>query len=303
MISVIVCTYNRSKRLNRMMESFFGQEGLQGIDYELIIVDNNSEDDTRFIADRFMQLGTVHYILEEKVGQNIARNRGVVEAQGDIVAFLGDHVVVDSNWLSCLQRCYEETGAEVVGGRIELVFEKSKPVWLGRFFESCLSRVDLGNKRRKIIFGEKLSGLNLSMLRSVHQSAGGFNENLGRNGNRFIAGEETDLIRRIGSLKKKIIYDPSVKVKHIIDSGLLDWNYFAAHAIGDGSALALIELRRDWPYQILRVGNAFRVYVKAVSDLIRINLSKASAYEKRVFQWRVIRQKSFVFSRWKMLWR
>ncbi len=302
MISIIVCTYNRSRCLKRMIESFFEQKGLKGVDYEMIIVDNNSEDDTRSIADGFMHLGSLHYVLEEGRGENIARNRGVDESQGEIVAFLGDNVIVDSNWLSCLQKCYEETGAEVVAGRINLIYENSKPIWLGRFFESCLSRVDLGNRRRKIASGEKVSALNLSMLRSVYRSAGGFNEGLGQRRNRFIAGEEADLLRRIGSLGKKVVYDPAVIVQHMIDPGLLEWNYFVAHAISSGHALAFIESRRDWPFQILRVGNALRLYVKAVSDLIRINFSNASPYEKSAFKWRVIRQKYFVFGRWKRLW-
>src|SRR5574341_2283004 len=129
MISVIVCTYNRSRILKRMLKSFFLQDCRDAINYELIVVDNNSTDDTRTVVSEFMHSPTVRYVFEGKQGLSVARNRGVAESNGEFVSFLDDDVIVDKTWLKKLQICCDETKADVVGGRIYLILNGEPPIW------------------------------------------------------------------------------------------------------------------------------------------------------------------------------
>lgn len=302
MISVIVCTYDREQILARMLKSFFEQKDLDKIDYEFIIIDNNSAQDSWSVAKRFMHSPKVSYVHEKEIGLSFARNRGIAESKGEIVAFLDDDVVVDTHWLHKLQECFQETGADVVAGRSHLLLEKEEPIWLGPLFKRALSQVDLGSSRSVVLNGNDVFGLNLAIRKPIIQLAGRFNEKLGRRGKELIGGEETDLLRRISSLKKKIVYDPEVIVHHIIDAERLDWDYFVAQAVGWGKTLALLEGRRNWLYQLLRVGNAFLRSIKSIFTLIRTNLSDANPYEKKAAKWQAIRHVSHCVARWKQLW-
>ncbi len=139
MISAVVCAYNRASILRRMLESFFQQNYLNEIEYELIVVDNNSSDGTRRVVGEYLEHPQCRYIFEERQGLSVARNRGGAEGKGDIVAFLDDDVIVDKDWLKRLQECFEETKADVVGGRVYLIVEKEPPKWLGPEFRMFLS--------------------------------------------------------------------------------------------------------------------------------------------------------------------
>ena len=74
---------------------------LEGISWELIVVDNNSKDKTRALCEEYKKDAPWHtkYTFEEKQGLSQARNRGIQHAQGKIVAFIDDDVVVDKYWL------------------------------------------------------------------------------------------------------------------------------------------------------------------------------------------------------------
>jgi len=108
MISVIVCTYNRASYLQKTLTSFFEQTCLGAVDHELLVIDNNSSDDTPQVVEEFKARPGARYIFERRQGLCCARNRGVAESRGEIVAFLDDDVIVDKNWLASLRKCFRK---------------------------------------------------------------------------------------------------------------------------------------------------------------------------------------------------
>src|SRR5262245_46593013 len=144
MISVVVCTYNRCRTLDRMLGSFFAQDGIDPSDHELIVVDNNSSDETRATAIKYADRPGFRYVHEAEQGLSAARNRGIREAVGRVIAFLDDDVLVGSGWLKALEACYQETSATVVAGKAELLLDGTQPEWLGPFFRSLMSEVAFG---------------------------------------------------------------------------------------------------------------------------------------------------------------
>ena len=129
--SVVVCTRNRAPLLEKTLESLATQT-LDHSHFEVLIVDNASTDSTSDVAARWQAARrfTCRYVLEERVGLNHARNRGVREARGRVIAFIDDDARAEEEWLDRLLRALEEERVCGVGGRIKLDWQSPQPRWL-----------------------------------------------------------------------------------------------------------------------------------------------------------------------------
>src|SRR5690349_18627126 len=96
LISVIVCTYNRAQSVYRTLLSLSLMAVPADVDWEVLVVDNNSTDATSEVVKRFTQRSgmTVRYLFEGRQGLNHARNAGVKAAHGNLLFFLDDDVEV-----------------------------------------------------------------------------------------------------------------------------------------------------------------------------------------------------------------
>src|SRR5262245_57896976 len=102
MISVIIPSYNRSASLRRTLRSMEAVEAPSQLQWELIIADNNSTDDTRACVKEFEDAGSlpIRYVFEKNQGANFARNAGVKAARGETLLFTDDDVTFDPYWLA-----------------------------------------------------------------------------------------------------------------------------------------------------------------------------------------------------------
>ncbi|MFM1920863.1 MAG: hypothetical protein RLZZ303_2497 [Candidatus Hydrogenedentota bacterium] len=225
MISVVICTYNRAAYLEQTLSTFFRQEHLDRVPHELIVVDNNSSDATPEVVQQFGSHKALHYHFESKQGLSRARNRGVAESRGEIIAYLDDDVLISPGWLGAVASCFEQTGSDVVGGRSILRFEAQPPGWFGPEFRRSLSEVDLGPLRIDAGKGQRLYGLNVSYRRKALVDAGGFRLHFGRSGGKLISGEELDLNRRIADGGGRLTYEPDALVEHVIPESRTTWEY------------------------------------------------------------------------------
>lgn len=272
MISVIVCTYNRAETLQRMLSSFFLQRHLDEIDHELIVIDNNSRDATRSVAESHLTQPHHRYVFEPRQGLSAARNRGVLEARGQYLAFLDDDVIVGSLWLKSLADCIGVTHADAIGGRARLLIEGVQPDWLGPFFRNLLSEVNFGNKRVQLSSGQGLWGVNLTFKKSALTQAGGFDEKLGRVGTQLLGGEESALLERIAAGGGVIVYEPDAMVDHIIGPERLKWDYFSALARSSGKTRRLRDTHCGFMWQSLRIA---RSAIDAAGSGMRMVLHRA----------------------------
>ena len=101
-ISVVVCTFNGEKRLRKTLNALV-QQAFAREDFEIILIDNNSSDGTKEVIQNFRNDHSeysIKYFFEKHQGLSYARNRGVEEASGKILAFTDDDGIPEKDWLS-----------------------------------------------------------------------------------------------------------------------------------------------------------------------------------------------------------
>ncbi len=97
-VSVIIPVYNSAKTLWQCLESVLGQNY---DNYEVIVVDNNSTDDSKkIIKDLQKKTNKIKYVFEEKIGRGLAKNTGVTKAIGEIIVMTDADCVVPKNWIA-----------------------------------------------------------------------------------------------------------------------------------------------------------------------------------------------------------
>ena len=219
-VSVIICTYNRCESLRKTLQTFCDLEIPKDATWELLVVDNNSDDTTRQVCESFAGRLPLLYLFEPRQGQSCARNRGIKETTAPILLFSDDDVNVDKKWLAVLWKAAElHADVSIFGGKILPVWEETPPAWLEENSKAMLRLVctylDLGDEERA--FNESCAGpwgANMAFRRSVFTDRFPFREELGLNGRDNARGEETDMIQRLFKRGCKGLYVPQAIVYH-----------------------------------------------------------------------------------------
>ena len=148
-ISAVITTYNRFEMLATALEALLGQK-TGGVSYEVIVVDNNSTDNTRATIEAFIAKGhaNLRYVFEPRQGIAYGRNAGIAAARGDIIAFTDDDVVVTDNWIETIKRTFAENpNVDYIGGKILPHWIEPPPQWLTVDHWWPLALLDRGDKR------------------------------------------------------------------------------------------------------------------------------------------------------------
>ena len=96
-VTVILCTYNRCQILMKALESVAVSVMPESVEWEVLVVDNNSNDQTREVAQQICRKHPAHfrYLFEPRQGKSYALNSGIRVGRGDVLAFMDDDVMVD----------------------------------------------------------------------------------------------------------------------------------------------------------------------------------------------------------------
>ena len=131
-ITVILCTYNRCQSLPSALDSVTATLLPDSIEWEVLVVDNNSTDETRQVVEDFSRRwpDRFRYLFEPRPGKSNALNAGIREAAGDILAFMDDDVFVDPMWLQNLTANLHNGAWAGSGGRILPQWNCPPPRWL-----------------------------------------------------------------------------------------------------------------------------------------------------------------------------
>jgi GT2 family glycosyltransferase len=235
-ITIVVCTFNRAAMLRDALRSLYDLHTGGEFSYEVLVVDNNSSDDTPASIEQAAResRAKLRGIRETKPGVAAARNRGVREAQGTWIAFFDDDQIADRHWLSELRAGAHEHECRMVGGAVHLLLP-----------EGC-SR-DLDPTCRMLLGESKWSETpqpydgkinpgagNLMLERAIFDEVGLFNEALRR-------GEDTDLYRRTRKAGIAAWYLPAAIIHHMTPDERLTDAYLLKLSRHMGEMLAMHE--------------------------------------------------------------
>jgi glycosyltransferase involved in cell wall biosynthesis len=237
-LSLVIATYNRAEQLMVTLESVATQSHPHTA-WECIVVDNNSGDDTRSRVEAFAAAHPelqIRYHFEQNQGLSYARNRGISEAQGEIVAFIDDDETIVEEFIEAYVELFaSHPDAMSAGGKIVAEYPTGRPRWMSKYAEQPIANpMDFGKSIKPFPKGRIPGGGNMAMRRSVFDKIGRFDTSLGRTGKQLIGGEESDLFERIEAAGMACYYVPRAVMYHIIPESKLTIDYFRRLAFNTG---------------------------------------------------------------------
>lgn len=239
-ISVILCTHNRCRSLAKALESLAASELPASAEWDVIVVDNNSTDQTRSVVEVFCRRDPLHfrYLFEPRQGKSQALNAGIADACADILAFTDDDVTVEPTWLRELTLPLQDPEWLGAGGRVFLPVDFVPPSWL-RVDDphsplTCLAYFDPGPEPG--VFPKLLPpvGANMAYRKQAFLKYGGFRTDLGPRPGRAVRCEDTELGWRFLNAGERIKYVPSAIVHHEVRPERVNKKYFLVYSYGSG---------------------------------------------------------------------
>jgi glycosyltransferase involved in cell wall biosynthesis len=256
--SVAIRTYNKSEQIPPILEALRSQVGTESINWEVVIVDNNSSDDTAELIRQYQATWDcpfpLRYFLEPKQGASIARKRAIQESQGKFIGFLDDDNLPTSDWVAeaySFGKAHPEAAA--FSGQIHGKFEVDPPPNF-RQIASYLAIIERGNKvfsynTRKGRVLPPGAGLvickqawldcvpdNLLLLGPVGKSLG-------------LKGEDMESLAHVQKAGWEILYNPKLHIYHEVPAWRLERDYLLSLVRSIGLAQHHIRMTRAKAWQ------------------------------------------------------
>jgi glucosyl-dolichyl phosphate glucuronosyltransferase len=248
--TVLIATYNRADLLDETLASLAKMRVSPQLRWDVIVVDNNSTDNTRDVVERQMARFPVRlgYLFEARQGRSSALNTGIREAQGAVLVFTDDDVRVVDGWLDAATAplLSGDKAIGYTGGPVQPIWGAAPPAWLDLERGDLWGTIAIQNhgsdpfiyeERRKVPLGA-----NMAVRREVFDAIGGFRADLGRSGGRLILGQEVpELLMRARDAGCRGKYVPEMQVRHHIPAKRLTPAYFRKWWFGKGVSRAALE--------------------------------------------------------------
>jgi glycosyltransferase involved in cell wall biosynthesis len=249
-VSVIVCCYNSSRRLQKTLQHLSVQL-LQNIPWEILIVDNGSTDKTADVAidiwdDCGKNCSAAFKMIKEPVpGLSNARQAGIAKAQYEYIVFCDD-----DNWLDAryIQTVYDilisDTSIGVLGGRCEAVSDCPLPSWFKeneQFYAVGPQAERTGDvQRRNFVYG---AGMAFRKAEYLSFKEAGFQHLLSdRTGENLISGGDVEICYMYRLAGYKIWYDERLFFLHYMPKGRLEKDYLEKLILGAKAGVQLLQV-------------------------------------------------------------
>lgn len=232
-LSIVVPTYNRAEFLCKSLETFADQS-LDKKFYEIIVVDNNSNDDTKKVFDGFVGRFPEHnwvYFFEPKQGLHYARNRGILLSKGEVIVFGDDDIEASPQWMeSILQSFDKDEKIGVVGGPIMPIWDEQPPEWIYDYgtkdIHPVFAYLNYGNES-KYLTNEYLFGCNFAIRKRIAEEINGSGPDTFPNSMIHYSGSgESAMELRVKGKGYKSYYNVEAAVEHHCPVSRCSLDYF-----------------------------------------------------------------------------
>ncbi len=261
MISAIISTYNRANYLPGLFESILSQT-VNKKEYEIVIVNNNSTDNTEEICKQFMvdHPGiSCSYCVEIRQGLSYGRNRGIKESKGEILTFLDDDAVIAPDFFEKTISFFElKPKVNAIGGKILLHYMDEKPAWYNPFIAPILGYFNPGNKT-EIFKRNFFRGSNMSFRKKIFEKLGDFDVRLGRSGKNLYGSEEKELFYRFKNSGEEMWYVPEAVVYHLVPIERTKDEFVRRQALGIGKSERVRSLAQS----------KIKFYISSIKELMK----------------------------------
>lgn len=240
--SVIIATRDRAKHLHGTLASLATIQTAH--DWEVIVVDNNSTDDTPGVV-REMAHGypaRLRYVYEAVPGRSAALNSGIAAARGEIIATTDDDVRVPPDWLDVAGAALDRLQCHFVGGKVLPIWSGTRPAWLpdgGGSHWAVIALLDRGTE--PLEFDRRVPlGVNMAFRRQAFDIAGGWDQRIGRKARTLLSHEVREWCLRARAKGMRGFYVPEMTVQHIIPPDRLRKTYFRRWSYWCGVSRAML---------------------------------------------------------------
>ncbi|WP_200210968.1 glycosyltransferase [Micromonospora coerulea] len=237
-VTVVICVYTERRwpQIVRAVRSVLAQDVPAA--QVVVVVDHNPALLERVRA-TFPELTIVPSTGPR--GLSAARNTGLAQASGEIVAFLDDDAEAEPDWLARLLPHYRDERVLAVGGHAVPAWEEERPRWLPAEFDWVVGCSFTGQPT-EVAPVRNVIGCNMSFRRSVLDRTAGFDPALGRVGRTPVGCEETELCIRIRQLEPDgvVLYEPAARVRHRVTVDRATWRYFRQRCFSEGRSKAVV---------------------------------------------------------------
>ena len=248
--TVLIATYNRADLLDETLASLRAMRVSPHLRWDVIVIDNNSSDNTRQVVERHIPRFPVRlqYLFEAQQGRSSALNTGIRQAEGLALAFTDDDVRVVDGWLDAATAplVSGDKSLGYTGGPVRPIWAAEAPRWLDLGRGDLWGTIAIQNhgpdpfiyeERRKVPLGA-----NMAVRRDVFEAIGGFRADLGRSGGRLVLGQEVpELLMRARAAGFRGMYVPAMQVHHHVPAKRLTRAYFRRWWFGKGVSRAALE--------------------------------------------------------------
>ncbi len=270
-ITVLICTRDRSESLRQTLGSLLIPSNLETKDWEVLVVDNGSKDDTHRVCQEAGERYPSHfrYLQETQPGKSRALNTGIASALGEVIAMTDDDVTVAPDYIRGIRTVFTEYHVDAAQGRVYLDCEGGYPKWMDREMALLFGAHDFGDKILE--WKRHLAGGNMVVRASIIPKIGGFRTDLGPGGGGAGGAEDSEFAERIQGAQLHVVYAPLITVYHHLPRERLTKVYMRYRYYSGGRSLACYQPLNVplWRYAIHVVKEWVLAEVLAVWYLLR----------------------------------
>ena len=285
-ISVIICCYNSALKLQQTLSHLAGQQMSNYLKFEIVLVNNNSTDNTPEKAIEIWQKLNAPFpikiVNEKKAGLNYAREKGISVAAYEYIIFCDDDNGLCENYLVTAARLLDVMPeVSVIGGIGMPVLEIDTPEW---FIANNGFGFAVGSEGRKTGFTDTVYGAGMVIRKSALQTI--ISNKISflltdRIGVKLVSGGDMEICTLLKYSQQKIWFDESLTFKHYLPSKRVNWNYYLKLRASFGKANAYLNLYNplfNLPRRAVALVNLVRFRMRYGHLLLLAPLNKKNKY-------------------------